>query len=173
MSALGDPKNLEARRRIFSLIKSSPGIHLRELLRRLHMSAGHVNQHILSLERINAVRPEKYGGYTRFYPIGMGLREKDILAALREKSRRRIIISILSNPDISHEDLEKNLGLSPATISWHLKKLEESFIISIIKKGRNVAFSINDEDAVLKVIVAYRESFMDELVDNVIELWGI
>ncbi len=52
----------------------------------------------------------------------------EILAALSDKERRRII-EILKRGKISSGDLAKEMGMTPQALSYHLKKLKKAEII--------------------------------------------
>ncbi len=53
---------------------------------------------------------------------------QEILAALSDKERRRII-DILKQGKISSGDLAKEMGMTPQALSYHLKKLKQADII--------------------------------------------
>jgi len=53
---------------------------------------------------------------------------QEILAALSDKERRRII-DILKRGKISSGDLAKEMGMTPQALSYHLKKLKQADII--------------------------------------------
>ena len=84
--------DLESRRRIFDLLTEYPGLHLRELERRLQMDVRGLQYHLEWLEGRGAVSTLREGGYLRYYPrewdrsrvreqFGPG--EKRLLAVLR------------------------------------------------------------------------------------------
>ena len=90
---------------------------------------------------------------------------------MRQKSIRHILLCLLEHKKCNHEQLVNSLDVSPATISWHIKKLIDAKIIDKKIKGRNSLFSINDYELVRKTIAKYKESFLDKLVDKFIEMW--
>ena len=90
---------------------------------------------------------------------------------MRQKSVRRILLYLLEYKNCNHEQLVKSVDLSPATVSWHVKKLVDSKIVDKEVVGRNSFYSINDPELVKKTLVTYRESFLDKLVDRFIEMW--
>jgi len=66
-----------------------------------------------------------------------------ILKALSDESRIRIICLLFHKSGLCVYEIQKIIGLSQSTISFHLKKLEEAEIITYIKSGLWVNYSIN------------------------------
>ena len=91
---------------------------------------------------------------------------------LRQKSIRKIILFILINPNCYHEQIVYSVQLAPSTVSWHLKKLNDVNIISFSKKGRKTYYKIlSDKDEIMNLLISYQESFLDSIVDNIVEMW--
>ncbi|MGL5150674.1 MAG: ArsR/SmtB family transcription factor [Clostridium sp.] len=67
-----------------------------------------------------------------------------IFKALGDKTRLTILTSLLEGP-MYVEILALRLNLTPATISFHLKKLEEVGLVSSKKEQYYVLYSINEE----------------------------
>nr|WP_292375213.1 winged helix-turn-helix domain-containing protein [Methanosarcina sp. UBA411] len=111
--------------------------------------------------------------YLRYFVIDKNLNEKErkILSLLRRSSCRHILIQLLNNPDLNNKDLSLAVGLSPSTISWNLNKLVEAGVIERKKTGRISNFTIIDPTAVVELLICYKESFLDTLVDSFIETW--
>jgi predicted transcriptional regulator len=165
--------DLETRRRIYEQIKKSPGIHFRELERRLGLVVGSLQYHLQCLEKKNLIKNQVDGDYVRYFIRDQSLSEIDrkILSVLRRSGCRHILIQLLNNPDLNNKQLSEAIGLSPSTVSWNLNILVESGIIERKKTGRVSNFSIVDPLAVSKLIICYKESFLDILVDGFIEMW--
>ena len=164
---------LETRKRVYDQIRKSPGIHFRELERRLELVVGSLQYHIHYLEKKNLIRAQTDGDYVRYFARDMSLNEIDrkILSLLRRSGCRHILIQLLNNPDLNNKQLSQALGLSASTISWNLNILIEAGIIERKKIGRTSNFIIVDPSAVCKLLICYKESFLDALVDGFIEMW--
>ncbi len=164
---------LETRRKIYELIKKSPGIHFREIERRLKMAVGNIQYHLHYLEKKNLIRVEKDGEYIRYYSKDVSLDESDktVMSFLRRKTSRRILIYLLSNPCVNNKDLSKAVGLSFSTVSWHLNKLVEAGVVERKKEGRESFFKVRDAERVVRLLIGYKESFLDKLVEGFVELW--
>ncbi len=165
--------DLETRRRIYEQINKSPGVHFRELERRLKLVVGSLQYHLHYLEKKKLIVASNDDDYLRYFVIDKNLNEKErkILSLLRRSSCRHILIQLLNNPDLNNKDLSLAVGLSPSTISWNLNKLVEAGVIERKKTGRISNFTIIDPTAVVELLICYKESFLDTLVDSFIETW--
>jgi predicted transcriptional regulator len=164
---------LETRRKIYEQIKKSPGIHFRELERRLQMVVGNLQYHLQYLEKKNLIGASNDGDYVRYFVKDRSLSETErkIMYFLRRSGCRHILLQLLNNPDLNNKELSQAVGLSPSTISWNLNKLVEAGIIEREKTGRISKFTIIDPPAIAELLICYKESFLDTLVDGFIEMW--
>ena len=163
---------LEVRKNLYSLIVKSPGLHFREIQRRIKMATGHLTHHLNYLQKVNLITTRSNGEYLRYYAItSISNKERKILELIRQKSIRHIILYLLEHKKCNHQELTKSLDLSPATISWHIKKLVDRKIVEKEVLGRNSVYSINDYDLVKKTLVKYKDSFLDKIVDRFIDGW--
>lgn len=164
---------LNTRRRIYEQINKSPGIHFRELERRLKLAVGSLQYHLQYLEKKKLIVASNDDDYLRYFVTDKNLskNERKILSLLRRSSCRHILIQLLNNPDLNNKDLSLAVGLSPSTVSWNLNKLVEAEIIKREKIGRISRFTIVDPSKVTELLISYKESFLDTLVDGFIEMW--
>ncbi len=163
---------LEKRKELYTLICASPGLHFREIQRRTESGTGQLDYHLEYLKKAGLVFSEKTGGYLRFYArTEITPDEKRILELLYHKSIRRILLQILENESCNHDALVKKLDISPSTISWHLNKIIDAGAVNKVVDGRKSVYSLADPELVVKVLIQYRESFMDSIVDRFIEMW--
>lgn len=94
------------------------------------------------------------------------------MGLLRQKRVREILLFILLHEGCHHEDIVQAVGIAPSTVSWHLKKLEEHRVITSTRRGRKTSYDLAiDQEAIIKLLITYQESFLDALVDHVIEMW--
>jgi len=122
--------NLENRRLIYNLIIDNPGLHLREIARRLNLRYFNLNYHINYLKRLGMISIKKDDSYSRVYPKDcIGKNEKQVLNILRKKTPRRIIIYIFYSGATTQRDIAENLEKDPTTIKYHLSKLKELDLI--------------------------------------------
>lgn len=167
-----DVLDLEARRRIVEAVGRSPGLHLRALAERLGMVVSTLEYHTYHLVRHGHLSVREDGGYKAFYP-GQGLdrRDKDILYLVRHEVPRRICTHLLLHPDSTPGDLRGVVSVSPATLSFHLKKLRQAGIMEEEPAGRTKRLRVVDPERVAGVLVTYRRSFLDDAVDRFADVW--
>jgi DNA-binding transcriptional ArsR family regulator len=162
----------ESRKRIVEQVSAHPGTHMRELQRRLDMSAGTLEYHLHLLVREGVLAQRRQGRYTRYYMASqVGRREKDVLALLRQDIPRRLCARLLMQPGQSHGELLQHFPIAPSTLSFHLKKLVDGGLVESHREGRETRFRVLEPDLVGKVLVDYKGSFVDELVDRFADVW--
>jgi len=161
----------ENRRRIYALIEASPGIHLRELQRLLNMPLTTLEYHLSYMARKKILFAETKGHHKRYYTKPLDPEDKKVLAALRQKRMREIVLTILANGKAKYQLLVEQLRLSNSTLSSYLKYLVSNNILVKDKIGYENLYTVRDEDRVAKVLIAYKPSFLDKLVDNALDIW--
>jgi predicted transcriptional regulator len=163
---------LESRRKIYEVVRKNAGGHMREIQRVAGMSFGVVSYHLSYLGKYNLIKEEKDGTYVRYYPVTIDINDKKLLALLRQRSVRTILLFIVVHEGCSHQEISAGVSLSPSTTTWHLKKLTDSGIIVSEKKIKVKAYSLGiPRERLMNLLITYRESFLDNLVDGLLELW--
>ncbi len=163
---------LETRREIFDLITDFPGLHFREILRRLDISSGSLNYQLNYLVKHDILVSIKDGNLKRYYIVGkIKGREKRILGCLRNETARGLVLYLMLNPYSQFNEIAIKFDLAPSKLAYHLNKLVEKDIIEKQKKGRTTIYRVVDEEVIVKVLVTYKPSFLDNIVDSFIEAW--
>ena len=125
-----DLLELEIRRRIYNYIQNNPGLHLRELSRRLHISYHNLRYHIDHLKKSDLIVVKTDNSYCRLYIANKtGIKEKKLLNLLRQGTTKNIILTIFIFVICSEKFLSKELNKHQTTISFHLNKLMKADII--------------------------------------------
>lgn len=164
--------DLETRRDIFELISKFPGLHFREILRRLKISSGNLNYQLNYMVKHEILVPIQDGNLKRYYIIGkVKAKEKRILACLRNETSRGLVLFLLLNPSSQFNEMACKFDLSPSKLAYHLKKLLDKEIIEKKRKGRITLYKVVDEEAIANVLISYRPSFLDSIVESFIESW--
>ena len=168
-----DPLELENRRRIHQEVTLNPGLHYRELQRRLGMVPGLLDYHLAYLEERELIVSRREDNYTRYYPSNR-IREsqKAALNVLRQDIPRAVVIYLLMNPGATHKDILATLDVTGATLSYHMKKLVKAGVVEAVKEGRTTRNRVLDEDGVAELLITYKKSFVDNLVDSFAAFWA-
>lgn len=164
---------LDARKRIFETIRSSPGIHLRELERRLDIAVGSLQYHLHYMEKKNFISTLRDEQFVRYFVRDKELSANDrkVLSFLRKKACRHILMTLMSSQGMNNKDISLSIGLSPSTVSWHLNKMVASGVVSKSVHGRESNFEVVDPELVAGLVITYKGSFFDRLLDNFIDMW--
>jgi uncharacterized membrane protein len=132
------------RGQIYGYIKTNPGTHYNQIMRELDIKNGTLSYHLYVLEKTGIVKSRKeHLRYRAFYPIDIKFPEEERyrLTDLQIK----ILELILSNKGTNQKYIAKILNEKHQTISYNIKVLEQSGLISVYKKGRKTHCQITNE----------------------------
>lgn len=131
----------ENRTLILDYINDNPGTNLSEIKDALQINRGTLTYHIKILGSTHKISIQNRGKRTYlFYNSGRYTEtQKDILILSKNSVRKEIIRTIRDSPGVTNKQLADGIGIDKGTVSWHIKILENSDIISeeIIKNQRN------------------------------------
>ncbi len=177
-----DPElELLNRRAIYQVINNFPGIHFRELFRKLNMSMGSLEYHLRILERNELVYSKKEGGFTRYFVKGkLGSEDKELASLLQNDRLRKLLFTLVLTPGLSHKSLTEKLGWPKSTISFYLKKLLRKGIIEerqTTQKSLSMGTGkpptglyVLKPDRVIHLVTIYKAGFFDELANRILDL---
>ncbi len=169
---------LGVRKKIYSEIEQSPGLHFREIQRRTSLAVGSLQYHLDYLQKHHIIRTQKEGKFVRYYSVrGPQVGEgeqfssgQNTMAFLRHESTRKIILFLLNEKRANNERIAQEINLSPSTTSWHLDKLVEAGVLKKERAGRKSFFTLSSPHEAQKILVTFKQSFLDQAVDNFVEL---
>lgn len=126
---------------ILDYIYKNPGTNLSEIEDTLQINRGTLNYHIKILGSTHKISIQKRGKRTYlFYNSGRYTEtQKDIMILSKNDVRKEIIRTIRDMPGVTNKQLADSIGIDKGTVSWHIKILKNSGIISeeIAKNQRN------------------------------------
>ncbi len=158
---------LEVRQQIYEFIQHYPGLHFREIQRRLGIAVGTLQYHVRHLEEEKLIIGRKDGEYTRYYTVGVVTeRDRFLLQFLRQRPMRHALLFLLEKKKVNHKQISLKIGLSPATTSWYLAKLVDANLLGKKRDGREVFYHLLNPKEMSRVLLTYRASFLDEVVDR-------
>lgn len=161
----------ENRRKIYSLIEVNQGIHLRELQRLLDMPLTTLEYHLSYMIRKKIIYAEKEEQFRRYYTKPLDPEDKKVLSVLRQKKMREIVLTVISLEQAKYQLLADSLKLPNSTLSFYLKYLVEKGLLEREKIGYETIYRVRDEERVAKVLIAYKESLFDKLIDKALNTW--
>ena len=165
---------LESRKNIYEIVIKHAGCHFREIERKSHLPYSTLKYHLNFLTKHELIFQQKENNKINYFPKDFQTKNLKLLSLLRQKSTRKIILFITFNDKCYHSDIARYLSLSQSTISWHLLKLINSNIIKADRENHKIKYSlaVNLEE-IIKLLIVYKESFLDSLVNRAIEMWEV
>ena len=177
---------LSARRNIYQFILKSPGLHLRELSRRLHMPLTTVKYHLHVLQKRELIKEKTEGRYHRYYVTHkIGAQEKNLINLLREDIPLTIVLYLMIHYWSSQADISNSLQKHPTTIEYHLKKLMDLGLIQQVKPvdgkiyrdenpriiecetiGREKVYILKNPQQIYDLLITYKHSIIENLINE-------
>src|SRR2546427_6279685 len=108
---------LTSRERVLALVTSQPGLHLRELPRRLGLSLRSVRYHLEGLEEGERVTPHRSGRFARWFAAAaVSTENRTLISALRGRRPRASLSELLRGRPRRFSSPEEATGLSSAAL---------------------------------------------------------
>lgn len=162
---------LDTRRRIYDHVVANPGNHLRAIKHELDMPMGQLEYHLLYLEKRGLLESKEDRYYKRFYPSRMSATDRRVLSAIRQEKPRQIVLIVLQDPGVDHRTIQEGMGIGASSLSFYMKDLMEKEVVEKRKEGRRSLYIVKDPHRVVRILITYRPSFLDKMVDRFLETW--
>lgn len=163
---------LSNRRLLYQLILKSPGVHLRELQRVSGLSTGVLTYHLRYLEKKELICSQSNGYWKRYFVRAeVPYFDRRLLPLIKLTTVRHIVIFLLSHQSATFQQILSNFKFTKGALSFHLKKLVRSGIVRCIQTGRKKYYMITDKDMVVNLLLTYRATLSDTLVDKFVDMW--
>lgn len=129
------------RQAILDAVAAEPGIHFQALCRALGKGRGVVGHHLTKLLDAGHVVRARRGGFTCYFPRGASTSSLALAAvtALKAEGAQRLLQELLARPDRSGLELAEATGLSPSTVHYHLRRLQDAGLVAATARGRSLA----------------------------------
>ena len=165
---------LDRRREIYMIVKKYAGCHFRDIERKSKLPASSLKYHLDYLSKHGIISEEKEGNTICYFTKEFNTGDKRLLMLLRQESIRKILIYLITNKMTKHDDIVQFTKLSPSTVSWHLKKLIAKGIITKNSHAKKTIYTpLFEEKEIIQLLITYKESFLDVLVNKTIKMWEI
>ncbi|MDD4308100.1 MAG: helix-turn-helix domain-containing protein [Thermoplasmata archaeon] len=164
---------LKSRRTIYSHISGNPGTYLREMETSLGLSVGDLQYHLGQLEKAGMIRAYDDGrrkGY--FVASEVQYLDRQMISIIRMRTPRRIIIFLLMHPEASFQEILAEFNFTKGALSFHLKRLLKTEVLTKAKRERESIFSVAEPEKMKNLLVTYRASISDEVLDNVVDIFA-
>jgi len=150
---------LKIRQEIYDHILNNPGMHLREISRKMKIPKTTLSYHITFLIKNGLIKENYEGEYKRFFVKDkLSSKDKKLLYLLRQEVPRRIFLYLITTFAFSQIEISKDLNVHPATIKYHLDKMVEIGVIEKTKSN-NGLINLNVKNFLMKREPVGREFF--------------
>jgi predicted transcriptional regulator len=163
---------LDVRRKIYEFVRKFSGCNFRELGRKSGIATGTLQYHLNYLVRHEVIEIEKDGNKIRYFTKEITSINKKLLSFLRQRNVRAILLIIIEKGEVQQKDIIGLLGISASATYLHLMKLVKNNVVKSVKRKGRVYYKISiDENEVIRLLISYRDSFFDNMVEKAIEMW--
>jgi predicted transcriptional regulator len=132
--------------KVLIFIQQNPGCHFRLIKRQLGISVGTVQYHLNRLEKARSICSSKLGFYKFYFPAEIFHDfDKEILQILIQERAREILLFILEKQDPTQSEIVNKIGISPASVNWHVQRLISAKVIAEIRDGRFKRYRILED----------------------------
>jgi predicted transcriptional regulator len=166
-----DENDSENRTRVYNYIKKNPGAHLRMITRELEMGMGATQHHLDILEKSGKIKSRRINIYRHYYAVEVLDAEHNILAFLRQETAMDILTYLMEHPKSTQSDIINFKGFSAPTISWHMTRLEQAGLISSVKEGRTIRYTITDMQSIAMSLKTYHPNVWDKMLSRFADLF--
>lgn len=131
-----------ARLSVFQVIQKNPGIHMQSLARETKIHLGTLRHHLHMLTKTGKITCCQDTATIQYYENNGKYTEtqKLVLKHLRNTTRNQILNLLKNQPSFGRDEIARQLGVTGATITWHMKLLEADRLIQVQRNGRNVLY---------------------------------
>lgn len=162
---------------LLSFVQRYPGVHLREIRRRLGIPIGTLDYHLYRLGKQGLITVRFNGGYKCAYPavvpeiagpIPTG--DQQLLALLRQPLPRCLMLHLYLDGPSSPAGLAADLGTSPTNLSYFLKRLELAGVIAREGSGTDRRVRLL-EPARVHAVLLHFPPLPERVVDRFQRFW--
>ena len=142
------------RSQIFQVIQTNPGIHASGLARQVGAGWGTITHHLQKLEKGHLVAIRKVNNQKCFFENGGKVSRQDmaVMGAVRGDTASDIAGFVTSHPMTSQKSMAEALDLSPALVSFHVKKLVNLGVLDKVRHGKETLLTTSE--ALRRVLAA-------------------
>lgn len=130
----------DTRRAAYLCIRENPGINHATLSRRLGVNVGTLRYHIEILCETGQIVSENDHGLLRYYTNSRATREGKRGAYPLNETRKRMLDLLGRNPGMMRKEVASALGITGASVTWHMGLLIQSGAVRSEKDGRMVRY---------------------------------
>ena len=137
---------------------------------------GVIQYHIYNLEKDGSIASRRRGLYKRFYPnLKFGDSQLEILDVLSQETERDLLLFLIRNPEATQKELSEYVGISAASVGWHMRRLTASGLVETKRDGSNVRYIVKGSHReIVGLLQSYHpaiwQKWADRLADALLEI---
>ena len=153
--------DLDIRRKMYKIISSNPGVNLSTIAAELGVSIPLADYHLYYLEQQEVIAASKLEGYKRYYLRGEhGVEDTRILSLLQQETLLKIVLFLLAHPQSKPKDIRESIQVSPALLTYYLKKLIKAELIAVLPSEEKNKYVVLKEKQIVALLVKYKENML-------------
>jgi predicted transcriptional regulator len=163
---------------LLTFIQQYPGVHLREIRRRLSIPIGTLDYHLYRLGKEGLIAVRFQGGYKCCFPTRwaapltpLGEQQETILALLRQTVPRSILLHLYLEGPTAPAVLAESVSTSGPNLSYFLKRLESAHTIVREDHGGGRVVRLVDPPQVHRLLLEY-PPLPETSVDRFVRFWS-
>ncbi len=164
--------------RLFTFIQRYPGVHLREIRRRLQIPIGTLDYHLHRLGRQGLISIRYQGGYKCCFPAVSDATQTPIpethqtlLALLRHPIPRALLLHLYLEGPSAPSALLTAVDTTGPNLSYFLKRLELAAVVTRDGQGAQRRVHLNDPKQVHEVLLHF-PPLPETAVDRFLRFWS-
>jgi len=164
--------------RLFSFIQRYPGVHLREIRRRLSIPIGTLDYHLYRLGREGLISVRFQGGYKCCYPAVSAEQrgpipegQQALLALLRQPVPRALLLHLYLEGPSAPAKLAASIDTTGPNLSYFLKRLEHEGVLVREGQGASRLVHLVDPKSVHEVLLLY-PPLPETVIDRFLRFWS-
>ena len=164
--------------RLLSFVQRYPGVHLREIRRRLAIPIGTLDYHLYRLGRRGLIAIRFQGGYKCCFPAvsepangPIPADHQTLLALLRQPLPRGILLHLYLEGPSPPADLATALDTTGPNLSYFLRRLELAGALVREGQGASRIARLSDPKQIHEILLRY-PPLPETAVDRFLRFWG-
>lgn len=132
---------------------------------------GALEYHLRELETAGLITCHQ-GLHKRYFPKETQPADRPLLGLLRQELPRRILVLVLRTGAATKSEFVEALNAPASTLNYHLRHLTDRTVLDVERDGREAVYRVRDPETVRRLLVAYRSTLLDRMVDAFLETTG-
>ena len=144
------------------IIEKNPGIQFREIMRSSGLKNGVLSHYLGKLEKNGIIKVVRGPRQTRFYPPKITENQSIIIKALRRQTPRDLLLALVKQDGLEFNELVKEVGKSPSTVSVYLSQIVQDGLVEIRLKNLKNRYYIKSRNIIDQLIEDYRPGLLEK-----------